>query len=110
MNPRQRTFAIMGGVLALAALALWMVQRRADVRAATPAWLVPAQPPEGVAIAPAACAAKESWAAARPPHMTACCADRTARARVRRTYAPTLADDGDALAMRFELGGEFNAN
>lgn len=92
LDRRQTVIAATAGSVLLAALIVWGAQRRADTRAATPAWTDPHQPAEGTAAQPAM-----DWAATRPPTITGACAGITAGAKVRRTYAGSLADDPNSF-------------
>jgi hypothetical protein len=93
---RQRIAAgvIVGGGLVLI-VALWAINRRAElVRLGGPKWLrvdtAPDYIPEPVSPA-------DSWASARPSHMSAACFGMGAGRRARRTYPPTLADEPSSL-------------
>jgi hypothetical protein len=80
------------GVLGVAVVTLWCVQRRAEGKGVAPAWLDPHQPAPDVASELTVLNADQSWAANRARPMAACCAGRTAGMRVRRTYDGNLAD------------------
>lgn len=71
------------GVVALVAVALWAVQRRAVQD--EPDWQREPTPPEGVVAPP-----MMSWAAGACPSITSACLGRSVGSRV-RTYGPTLA-------------------
>jgi hypothetical protein len=89
----------------LAVLVLFAVNRRDVLSRAMPAWLDPGQPPDGVAAQLNTLTADQSWAANRARHMTACCADRTAGRRIRRTYPATLAEDPNSFIRATIEGG-----
>lgn len=107
MNRRQTI--IMGaiaGVVAVAVLVLWGVQRRADRKRITPAWLDAGQPAEQLPAAVGLTAA-QSWAANRCGPINASCADRTAGRRIRREYPGSLAESSDSFiqaGFQFEVG------
>lgn len=91
MTGRQRAVAVV--VLVLAAVAtfiVYAVNRRERIERASPAWLDPHQPPDGVAGELTTLTAGESWAANRCRPLAASCSAHTAGRRVRRIYDPTL--------------------
>lgn len=83
----------------------YAIGRQASFNRAMPAWLNPQQPPDGVAAELSTLTAAQSFAANGCPSMTACCADRTAGARVRRTYPGSLAGgSGSFIQLRAQVG------
>jgi hypothetical protein len=107
MTTRQKAVCwAVAAALAFAALAIYAANRRYRFLAAKPAWLDPQQPPEGIAATYGTLTPAESWAANRASHLSACCTDRGAGRRIRRTYPATLADsDGSFIRASFNLGG-----
>lgn len=95
------------GVVALAALTLFNVNKRAAGARATPAWLDPQQPPETVTPNLLPVPAGQSWAANRCRPMAASCPEHTAGRRVRRIYPGSLADSSGSFVRGFaELEGK----
>lgn len=92
MRYNKKVAAVVLVVIAVAAFVLYTIGRRDRLARAMPAWLDPQQPPTGVAGQLSTLSDAQSWAANRCTPMSACCAGNTAGARVRRTYAPNLAE------------------
>lgn len=101
MLRRYRTHIVVGLVVVLAVGGLMFAMARRDrFNRAAPAWLDPHQPPDGVAAELSTLTAAQSQAANGCTPLSACCADRTAGARVRRTYPGSLAySDGSFIRV-----------
>jgi hypothetical protein len=94
---RRRLARVALVVVAVGMFILFASMRRDRYNRATPNWLDPQQPPDGIATDLGTLTEKQSWAANRAAPMNACCTDRGAGRRVRRTYPGTLADHPDSL-------------
>lgn len=85
------------GILVLLVFVLIGANRRHALKRAVPAWLIPNQPPEGIAADLPTLSEAESWAANRCRPMVASCGTNTAGRRIRREYPPSLAESPDSF-------------
>lgn len=102
MNRRSLIIGLVAVAVLLVAMCAYYRARRL---AMVPTWLNPEQPPQGVAsqlgvISPAQAAVVYGCSPLAGP-----CSNYSAGSRVLRTYAPSLADDDDALVFRLKIEG-----
>lgn len=106
MNRRVVFVAAAG--LGVAAVLIWMIQRRATLPR-VPEWLDTRQPPATLAAQLSTLSEAQSWAANRCRPINAACPGYTAGYRVHRLWPDNLSSDpGSLVRFGFEFAGGFN--